>query len=234
MTTKKTVASKLTIAMLEQSLKVANEAYIKRNGDDAVLNPKTGIQKDIERAYGFARSMSQAQLDEIVKLQAHTRLLEGLKDASSSKKPMRVLQALLFILTGSGKYLTGSSKTFLLAYCGLIFAGAKTKDGMRFCVTGKGDEHTSDQVFSTAKATKIRNAFGAVSEASYKTQKSVSFGGKGGDIASSLGLAKTTRDLPDPIPNLDNPLCARLQHWVNTVTDQQLELVVAQAKVKAK
>lgn len=219
----------LSVAMLHSAITHANAQYKTRKGASANID-KSGYNPDLAKAYKIAANLNEAQLIAICELEIAEKLVAGLKDASNTKKPMRTLQAIMFTLTGSGSHLKGSAKTFLLEYCGLVVAGAKNRAGLRFCATGKGDDNTSDEVFSTAKARKLLNAFGAVSVASESTQNSVSFS-KGG-IAETLGLTKKDSRTGLPTVNPESKVTVALNAIIEKLTDSQISLIVAQASGK--
>lgn len=216
----------LTIAMLHSAIARANESYKTRKGLSANIN-KSGFNPDLAKAHKIVSGLTQAQIDEIVLLSVADKVVAGFSDASNTKKPMRIIQALLFTLTGSGSYLKGSAKTFLLEFCGLVVAGAKTRKGLAFCATAKGDSSTSDEVFSTAKAHQIMKAFGKIGIVTEQTQNSVSFS-KGG-IADTLGVAKKDSRTGLPVVNLESPIVAKLNEIVSKLTDNSIQLLVAQA-----
>ncbi len=223
------VAPALTVAMLNNALAVANESYKKKHGSRANLN-KSGYNPDFAKAQKIVSSISESQLAEFVKLEVSEKLVSSLNDASNTKKPMRILQALLFTVTGSGSFLKGSAKTFLLEFCGLVIAGAKNRAGLAFCATGQGSGHTSDEVYSTAKARQLMKMFGQVKVNTEKTQNSVSFS-KGG-IADTLGVAKKDSRTGLPVVNLENAVAVRLNSLIEKLSDNSIALIVAQASLR--
>ena len=212
---------------LKNALVAANAAYIART-PDAKLN-KSGIQNDIAKALGIVAKMTPAQIEAIEALEVGDSIIKGLTDATNTKKPMRTLQAVLFAVTGSGDYLKGSARTFILEFCGLAIAGAKTRAGLAYCATGKGDESTSDNV-KTQKARAIMKAFGQVGVSTESTQNSVSF--SAGGIAATLGVATKDKRSGMPSVNLDNKVAQALDNIVKGMTDGKLALLVAQATGK--
>ena len=220
--------TKLNNETLKAALINANAAYVTRKGNAANLN-KSGINPDIAKALGIVSKITAAQLDAIEALDVSGNLIKGLTDATNTKKPMRTLQAVLFAVTGSGDYLKGSARTFILEFCGLAIAGAKTRASLAYCATGKGDENTSDSV-KTTKARAIMKAFGQVGVSTESTQNSVAF--SAGGIAATLGVATKDKRTGMPTINLDNKVAQALDNIVKGMTDGKLALLVAQATGK--
>ena len=220
----------LNIETVKTAIIAANAAYVARKGEKANVN-KAGVNPDLAKALTIAGKVAPAQWAAIEALDISEQFVKGLQDASNTKKPMRTLQAVLFALTGSGEYLKGSARTFILEFCGLAIAGAKTRAGLAFCATGKGNEHTSDEV-RIQKARAIMRAFGQVGVSTESTQNSVSFS-KGG-IAEVLGVAIKGKRSGMPEINLENKVAQALDKIVNGMTDGKLALLVAQANERAK
>lgn len=219
----------LTSALV--ALNHANETYKARTeakGAKPELNT-AGIQSDIAHAMRIVQGLTDPQWEAINALDVGDSILNGMRDASNVKKPMRTIQAVMFAVTGNGAYLKGSAKTFMLEFCGLVTAGVKNRDGLRFCATGAGNEHTSDSV-KTQKARQILKAFGAIKVSSESTQNSVSF--SAGGIAAVLGVAHKEKRTGLPVVNLENKVAQKLDNIVREMTDGKLDLLVAQSKGK--
>lgn len=220
----------LNIETVKTALFAANAAYVARKGEKANVN-KAGVNPDLAKALSIAGKVAPAQWAAIEALDVAPQLLKGLTDATNTKKPMRTLQAVLFALTGAGEYLKGSARTFILEFCGLAIAGAKTRAGLAFCATGKGNESTSDEV-KMQKARAIIRAFGAVGVSTESTQNSVAF--SAGGIAATLGVAHKGKRSGMPEINLENKVAQALDKIVSGMTDGKLALLVAQATERAK
>jgi hypothetical protein len=224
-------ASAFTIAALQKAVTTANENYKKKHALKANLN-KNGFNPDLAKAHKIVSGMTETQLQEIEKLQVAETILASLQDATNTKKPMRILQAALFTVTGSGQYLKGSAKTFLLEFCGLVVAGAKTRKALAMCATGVGFNGDSDEMRSTAKARELIKAFGVKTKpASEQTQNSVSF--SNGGIAATLGVAKKDTRTGLPVVNLESPVVVKLNDIVSKLSDSSLQLLVAQASERS-
>lgn len=219
--------TKFNAETLKNALVAANASYVART-PAAKLN-KAGLQNDIAKALAIVAKMTPAQIEAIEALEVGDSIIKGLTDATNTKKPMRTLQAVLFAVTGSGDYLKGSARTFILEFCGLAIAGAKTRAGLAYCATGKGDENTSDSV-KTQKARAIMKAFGQVGVSTESTQNSVAF--SQGGIAATLGVATKDKRTGMPTINLDNKVAQALDNIVKGMTDGKLALLVAQATGK--
>lgn len=216
----------ITIESLQNALAAANVAYVARKGETANIN-KTGINPDIAGAAKLVAALTAPQLARINELVPN--LPAAIKDATSTKKPLRTLQALLFSITGDGNFIKGSARTFFLEYLGLALAGAKTRDGLAYSATGKGNESTSDEV-KVSQVKKIQKAFGAVGVSTEATQNSVAFS-KGG-IAEALGVARKDSRKGMPIVDLNAPVTIALDETIKTMTDGKIALIVAQATGK--
>ena len=219
---------KLNIETVKTALIAANAAYVARKGEKANVN-KSGINPDLAKALSIAGKVAPAQWAAIEALDVGDSIIKGLQDATNTKKPMRPLQAGVFALTGSGEYLKGSARTFILEFCGLAIAGAKTRAGLAFCATGKGNEHTSDEV-KIQKARAIMRAFGQVGVSTESTQNSVAF--SAGGIAATLGVAHKGKRSGMPEINLENKVAQALDKIVTGMSDGKLALLVAQATGK--
>lgn len=220
--------SSLTIATITNSLTSAHTAYLARKGEKANTG-KTGINPDFAKAFKIASGITDAQLSVINDFGINDSIINGLRDATNSKKPMRTLQALLYVVTGDGQYLRGSAKTFMLEFCGLTLAGAKTRSALAFSATGRGNENTSDEI-KIAKARAIMKKLSTIGVSSESTQNSVAFS-KGG-IAEVLGVARKDSRTGMPVVNLDNKVAVKLDAIIRDMTDGKLELLVSQASGK--
>lgn len=206
----------------------ANAQYIARKSAKANLN-KVGINPDLQKALEIVRAVPDGQWGAIKKLEVEARLLDGIKNATNTKKPMRILQALLFTVSGNGEFLKSSAKTFILEFCGLVIGGAKTRDALAFSATGKGNENTSSEI-KIARARAIQKAFGIVSAQSEQTQNSVAF--SAGGIADTLGIATKEKRTGMPVVNLDNKVAQALDAMISAMSDDKLNLIVAQSTGK--
>lgn len=223
---------KVTIETVRAALTAANAAYIARTPEaDRNMNKAGTMQKDIAQAWEIAGKVSAPVWGGIDALGIADQLIKGIESATNTKKPMRILQAVLFAQTTDGRYLKGSAKTFLLQFCALAAGGAKTRSALFFAATGKGNESTSDEI-SVTKARLILKRFGGIGEGSESTQNSVSFS-KGG-IAETLGVAIKDKRTGMPAINLDNKVAQALDNIVKGMTDGKLALIHAQATERSK
>lgn len=220
--------AKFSQTSIVTALNSANSAYIARKGASANLN-KSGFNPDINKALQIVALITDAQIKAISALEIDAQIIAGLKDATNTKKPMRTLQALMFTITGNGAYLKGSARTFLIEFCALVIAGAKTRSALAYSATGKGDDSTSDEI-NVTKARMINRAFGAIGVSTEQTQNSVSFS-KGG-IAETLGIARKTARQDMPVIDLSNKVAQALNAMVAGMTDSKINLIVAQASGK--
>jgi hypothetical protein len=221
----------LTVAQLQQAIMNQNAAYIARTKPEDLNLNKDKVNPDLARAYRYAKDLTEVHLQAIAAMGLNDSMMNGVAKATSVKVPMRTIQGILFSLTGNGNYLKGSAKAFLLGFCGLLVAKPVNKNGFYFCMTGKGNEFTSDEVKNTANARKILSKFEAISPASIKTQASVAFGKGGvGEILGASAAPKSRTDIPTPV--YDSPVAALLNGIVSQATDAQIELLHAQATGK--
>lgn len=220
----------LTVNELKQALVNANALYLarcKQDGKAPKLNAQ-GMSSDIQTAYKLVSGMTEAHLKEVAQMGLNDTFLNCLKDASNIKKTKRIAQALLFALTGNGNYLQMSAKAWFLGYVGLVACGVKTVEGLKYCISGKGDSNTSDQLTSTEKANKILKKFGGgLGKGSTDTCYSVAF--SEGGIATALQCAKKDSRTGLPTANPESPVIQKLDAIINKATDGYIELLVAQA-----
>lgn len=222
---------KTNVEIIKNAIVAANASYIARTPEaDRNMN-KAGVQKDLAQALDIANKVDAHVWAGVDKFGVGAQIVEAIKGTTNTKKPMRILQAVLFALTSDGRYLKGSSKTFLLQFCALAACGAKTRAALAFAATGKGDESTSDEI-SVSKSKLILRKFGAIGGGSESTQNSVSFS-KGG-IAESLGVAIKEKRTGMPVINLDNKVAQALDEIVKGMTDGKLALIHAQATERSK
>lgn len=223
---------KITIENIKTAIAAANAAYIARTPEaDRNMIKGGDMQKDLAQAWAIASKVDNHVWGGIDAMGVGAQIIEGIKGATNTKKPMRILQAALFAQTTDGRYLKGSAKTFLLQFCALAACGAKTRSSLFFAATGKGDESTSDEI-SVSKSKLILRKFGGIGEGSESTQNSVSFS-KGG-IAETLGVAVKDKRTGMPAINLDNKVAQALDAIVKGMTDGKLALIHAQATERSK
>lgn len=207
----------------------ANSAYVARGGNN--LNPKTGLNPDIEKGMRYAQSLTAPQLETLAKLGCDWgQVANGIATATNIKKAMRAPLLLKFIVTGDGAALQGSAQTALLGFCALMI-GAKNRNGLNFTVTGKGDENTSDSV-SLQRARAVQQAFGKVGASTAPTQLSVAF--SVGGLLPMLGLCAP---MPKgaPLPEIaDSKLAKALVMLISQASDSKIELWAAQSASKGK
>jgi hypothetical protein len=208
-------------ASIASSFVSANNAYIARNGVNAVLN-KNGMQADIEKGLKFYNDLTDAQLDVLTSYGVnHASVIDSIAKSSNVKKAVRIPQFLGFIASGNGALLQASAQTAMLGFCALMI-GAKNKNGLNFTVTGKGDENTSDALPSIAKARKVQDFFGVVGVSSAQTQLSVAFS-KGG-ILPTLNLCNAMSK-GDNLPVINNnDLSKALIKLITSASDSTIQL----------
>lgn len=211
----------------------ANAAYVSRNGEKAQVNEKTGFNDSIYTGYQTALKMTDAQLHAVTEGLGLTweQVAQAIAGASNVKKAMRIPQFLLFCVTGDGNALRGSAKTAFLAFASLM-CEAKTRAGITFGVTGKGNEHTSDAIRGYENARKIIAKMGGVDSASAPTQISVAMS-KGG-ILPALGVCEAMpKGAPAPAINPESKLAQTLATVISAMRDGSIDLLAEQAGATA-
>lgn len=223
----------LTVQQLHQALMNANQLYVDRTkakGKAPDLN-KAGFHESINCSINALKGLTDVHLQDIASMGLNETVLNCLSDASNIKKTKRIVQALMFALTGNGNYLQMSAKAWFLGYVGLVACGVKTVSGLKYCINGKGDQFTSDQLASTEKANKILKKFnGGLGKSSTDTCYSVAF--SDGGIAVALQCAKKDSRSGLPTANPDSPIIQKLDKIISQATDGYIELLVAQSGKK--
>jgi len=210
----------------------ANAAYVKRNGEKAQVNEKTGFNDSIYSGFQTALKFTDAQLHAVDSGLGLTwaNIANAIANASNVKKAMRIPQFLLFCVSGDGSALKGSAKTAFLAFASLM-CEAKTRAGITFGVTGKGNEHTSDAIRGYENAKKILAKMGGVDSASASTQISVAM--TTGGILPALGVcAAMPKGAPVPAINPDSKLAQTLATVIAGLQDGSIDLIAEQATGK--
>lgn len=211
---------------VSQALENATGEYVKRN-KTVKLNSK-GIQPDIAHAMGTFSRMSDAQWEALAALDLARDAMKGLRSA-----PVKVIKRILQVFdVTSGKpanvdTLGGGARTLYLCTGAIVSAGCTGRDGLQFAVTGKGNEHSSDQV-SLAVARKMQK-LGVTSPASFATQYSVCFAQSGMGHFLGMGTKGKKGMLPDLVK--DAPFTkAILARIVNLTEIETQDIAVKQGE----
>jgi hypothetical protein len=185
---------KVTSKKIQNCLIAANDTYIARTIAGKLKLNANGINADINHALNTLAEISDAQFDVINTLGIENHFIKAFKTAKL-KTAKRMVQALA-VLGGAdaAKYLKGSARTFFLVVGSVALASCKTRDGLAFAVTGRGNEHTSDGVDESA-ARKLHK-MGITSPQSLATQYCVACA-----MGSLLGCM--TRGRKNEMPNVD-------------------------------
>jgi hypothetical protein len=138
--------AKLTIANLQKAIVHNNDTYIQRTKPEDVKLCPNGMNEDINQALKTLESITEQQLDRINALGIESDFIKLYKDARL--KTVKRMVQVLAVLGGAdaSKHLATSSRAFFLVVGAICCAGATTRDGIAFAVTGKGNENTSDGV----------------------------------------------------------------------------------------
>lgn len=212
---------------LQQALIAANSAYIARKGSAAKLNA-AGVQDDIASALITCGRFSDANVSALAAICDLPAALRMIGQATNVKKALRALDLLALLAFDDLKFCRASAKVFVVEYAGLLTAGVKTRSGLRFVATGKGNENTSDEVKVT-QAGKLRKALGATSESSVLTQESVSWSKGGlGEIVGAIVAGSGARGKKPEIIE-EAPIVKALDNWFSKLTDGKIALI-AQGK----
>jgi len=210
----------------------ANAAYVTRNGEKAQVNEKTGFNDSIYAGFQTALKFTDAQLHAVDTGLGLTweSIAQAIAGASNVKKAMRIPQFLLFCVSGDGNALRGSAKTAFLAFAALM-CEAKTRAGIAFGVTGKGNEHTSDAIRGYENARKVLAKMGGVDSASAPTQISVAM--SRGGILPALGVCEAMpKGAPVPAINGDSKLAQTLATIIAGLQEGTIDLLAEQAQGK--
>jgi hypothetical protein len=184
----------ITSKKIENALVAVNDAYVSRTPAHEQKLNSNGINADVNHALNTLAELSDAHFEQINKLGLEADFIKGFKTAKL-KTAKRMVQALA-VLGGAdaSKYLKGSARTFFLVVGSIALASCKTRDGLVFAVTGKGNEHSSDGI-DTIAARKLQK-MGITSPQSLATQYSVACA-----MGSLLGVC--TKGKKNELPNVN-------------------------------
>lgn len=211
---------------IKNALIAANAAYIARKGANAKLN-KNGLQEDIASAIDTLGKLAPATIALFPTFCDVGIACKRIGESTNVKKALRALDVLSLLATDDMKYCRASAKVFVIEYAGLLCANVKTREGLRFVATGKGDENTSDSV-SVSKARALRNALGATGITSVQTQESVAWSNGGlGEILQATVPGTGARGKRAEIVQ-DAPLLTVLNAWFAKLTDGKIALIAKQ------
>lgn len=206
---------------LVRALESANTAYLSRTPESARKVNKAGIQPDIAHALGTVEQIAPPQWDVLESLNIGRDMVRAINNAPV-KVGKRFAQVLAVLAGGdAARHLKGSARTLFLAVGAVCVAGAKGRDGLQFAVTGKGNEHSSDQV-SLAVARKMRK-LGVTSPASFATQYSVCFAPSG--MGAALGIGRKGKKGEMPEVNQDAPMTRAILARIASLTDEETQSV---------
>lgn len=169
---------------LINALNVANENYKARNNTTTSSN-------DVKTALRTLEQMTDATLNEALKFCDVEQVAKCIRENANVKKTCRSIDFLNFLASGDLSDLKGSCKTLTLEMVGLI-AGAKNRAGLFYASTGKGSEHSSDELENASLCRKFRDIAGRIGVTTEPTQHSVSFGKFG--LAEAFNMTKPTPD----------------------------------------
>lgn len=169
---------------LIQALNVANANYKARNNC-------TTSSDDVLKALIAIDRMTDATLNEASKFCDIELVAQCIATNENVKKSRRSIDMLNFLASGDLSDLKGSCKTLALCLIGLI-AGAKNHNALFYAATGKGTEHSSDELENASLCRKFRDLMGRIGVTTVGTQKSVSFSDKG--LSEAFNLVKPTPD----------------------------------------
>lgn len=156
---------------------------------------KNGMQEDCARALETLDSITPAQWAHLETLKLGDDAVAGLERiarATNTKVPLRAAGLLAFLAGGAVP--PASARTFCLAVGAVLAADCKTRDGLQWAVTRKGNENTSDGI-NVAVAGKLQK-IGITSPASFDTQFSVSFSPDGLGSVFGLGIKGKKNEMP--------------------------------------
>lgn len=211
------------------ALVAANAAYIARNAKP-VLND-AGIQKDIAGAMVTVNRFSEENITALSECCDLKEALRLIGQSTNVKKALRAIDVLALLAFDNLNYMRSSAKVFVIEYAGLYIAEPKTRNGLRFIATGKGNENTSDEVKVT-QAGKLRKALGATSESSVLTQESVSWskGGLGEILGAIVPGTGARGKKPEIVENA--PILTAFDKWFSKLTDGKIALIAQMSKKK--
>lgn len=165
---------------LINALNVANDNYKARNNC-------TTSSGDVVKGIKLLNQMTDATLNEAAKFCDIENVALCIRSNANVKKSLRSIDFLNFLASGDLSDLKGSTKTLTLELIGLI-GGAKNRAGLFYAATGKGTEHSSDELENASLCRKFRDLMGRIGVTTENTQNSVSFSDNG--LAQAFNLVK--------------------------------------------
>lgn len=215
---------------MKNALLAANALYVSRKGASANLN-KDGVNPDIAAAVSTLESLNDAAIQRIAEVCDIASAFSQIAQASNIKKALRALDTLALLATDDLRYCRASAKVFMVEYAGLLSAGVKTREGLRYVATGSGNENTSDAV-KIAQARKLYTALGKTALNSIQTQESVSWSKGGlGEILGAIVPGSGARGKKPEIIEAA-PIVKALNAWFSRLTDGKIALIAEQGKGK--
>jgi hypothetical protein len=206
--------------MLASLVIKGNSAYLARTPEAQRNLNKAGIQKDCATALETVSNMSEAHFTQLNALALGPDAVAGLDRlaVASNVKTIKRAAQVLASLAGMGVP-GGSGRTLFLAVGAVAVAGCKTRDGLQFAVTGKGNENTSDGINLTV-ARKLQR-IGITSPASYATQYSVCFAP--GAMGEVFGIGRKGKKGEMPEVNPQSPFARAILSRIASLTDIEIE-----------
>jgi hypothetical protein len=181
MQTNNNAVSGFTLEAFNGAVSQANARWASKEGNEGKFSP------DLSKALRFVDAQviaSTSAMLEAGKIDPVT-VLQAVSERLPVKAIMRMSE--FFNALSAGAYQRLDAVT-CLAILSNAYAGAKSRDAITFAVTGKGDQHTSDQVKNIELVRKLQKVCSKVGASTEQTQVSRSFGKNG--FCSPLGIGR--------------------------------------------
>lgn len=209
----------LTIEAVHRALVKGNERYVRDNGYEAGT-----VSPDLHKASKFiddtviayaAKLAAQSKLDQ-------QSIIDAIANVLPVKASMRMLEFWACLAAKNYQRLDAVTALEILS---AAYAGATSRDAVRFAATGKGNESTSDEVPGIETVRKLQRVMRKVSTGTEGTQNSRSFGKAG--FCRILGMGSMQRDEHGTnrlIVNVGNAYVQAVKRMVEQASEGTLKL----------
>jgi hypothetical protein len=213
----------MKVKTLVNAMQRASVAYCDRTPEGARKLNKHGVQVDCAHGIKTMQGLTEAQALAVEALPIEREVSQGIAQATNVKVVKRIAQVVASLagVEMNTRTLSGSARTLFLAVGAIKVAGATTRDGLVFAVTGKGNEHASEGVNVTA-ARKLQR-MGVTSPASLGTQLSVCFAD--GAIGPLLSIGRRGEKNCLPVLNDESVFIGLILDRIAQATDVEIENV---------
>ena len=182
------------------------------------------MQPDIANAIKTVEAMTPEHIAELNTLEIENSCIKGIKVASV-KACKRIAQVLAVTCgADASKNLKGSARTLFIVIGAVANADCKSRDGLLFAVTGRGNEHTSDGI--NLSIARNLQRMGVTSHRSFATQYSVCFAA--GGLGDLLGVGHKGGKNELPIINFESKFVQAMLKRIASLTQIEILSIVGE------